>query len=46
MYSMFMQSTLRVQKRALDPLGLEIQMVVSCHVGARTRVLWKSSQSS
>jgi hypothetical protein len=26
---------LRSQRRALDPLGLELQMVVSCHVTAQ-----------
>lgn len=37
----------RGQMRGLDPLELEVQMVVSC-VGARNRtlVLWKSSQCS
>lgn len=27
------------QKRALDPLGLELHMAVSCHVGAGTKVV-------
>lgn len=33
------------QKRASDSLELELQMIVSCHVGAgnQTLVLWKSS---
>ena len=36
------------QKRVLNPLGLESQIVVNCHVGvgAHTKVLWKSSQCS
>ena len=36
------------QKKATESLGLELQMVVSCHegVGTGTRVLWKSSQCS
>ena len=36
------------QKRALDLLELELQMIVSYHVcaGYRTLVLWKSSQCS
>lgn len=35
------------QKRTLGPLELEIQVVVSCHVGAsnQTLILCKSSQS-
>jgi hypothetical protein len=28
----------RGQKRALDPLELELQMVISCHVGAETEL--------
>ena len=34
------------QKRALDPLGLELQIVVNSHVGARieTQAIWKRSQ--
>ena len=38
----------RGQKRALDPLDLDLQMVVSQHVGAAHTpwVLWKGSQSS
>ena len=36
-----------VQKRALDPLELELQMVVSHHVGAenQTWVPWKSNNA-
>jgi hypothetical protein len=38
----------RGQKRALDPLDLDLQMVVSQHVGAAHTpwVLWKGSQCS
>lgn len=38
----------RGQKRALDPLDLDLQMVVSHHVHAANLlwVLWKSSQCS
>lgn len=38
-------SALRHQKRAMDPLELVLEMVVS-HVGARdrTQLLWKSGQ--
>jgi hypothetical protein len=40
----------RSRKRALglDPLGLQLQTVVSLHVDGecQTRVLWKSSQCS
>lgn len=34
------------QKKKLDSLELEIQVLVSCHLGVRnqTRVVWKSSQ--
>jgi hypothetical protein len=34
------------QKRAWDPLGLELQIVVNSHVGARieTQAIWKRSQ--
>ncbi|KAM7335920.1 hypothetical protein ACRRTK_004413 [Alexandromys fortis] len=34
------------QKGELDPVGLELQMVLNCHVGAenRTWILWKRSQ--
>ena len=37
--------TLRGQKRELDPLELELNMILSHHVGAGngTQVLWKSS---
>ena len=40
-------STHRNQKRASDPLELELQTVMSCPTRARnwTEVLWKSSQS-
>ena len=36
------------QEKTLDSLELELQLVVSCHVGARnqTQVLWKSSRCS
>ena len=36
------------QKKALDPLELQLQMVVSLHVGSGnlTQVLWKNSQCS
>lgn len=36
------------KKRALDPLKLGLQMVVSCHVGAgnRTQVFYKRSKGS
>lgn len=36
---------LRGQEKVLGPLELDLQMVVSCHVGAGnwTRVLWKSA---
>ena len=35
------------QKRSLDPLELELWMVVGCYVGSRnqTQVLWKSSMN-
>ena len=35
------------QKRVLDPLELELEMVVSCHVdaGTRTQVLYKINRS-
>ena len=38
-------SALRGQKRAMDPLELEFQVVLNCHVvaGNRTQVLWKGS---
>jgi hypothetical protein len=44
----YVPSGLKGQKRASDPLRLEFQMIVSCHMGAedQTRVLWKSSQWS
>ena len=35
-YALHACNALGGQKRALDPLGLEIQVVVSCHVGAET----------
>jgi hypothetical protein len=40
--------TYRDQKRALDPLELKIQLVMSNHVdaGSQIQVLWKSSQYS
>lgn len=33
------------QKRALDALGLELEMIASCHMGAgnQAHVFWKSS---
>ena len=34
------------QKRVLDALELELQMLMSCCVGARTWVPWKSSWCS
>jgi hypothetical protein len=36
------------QKRASDPLELELQMVVNCHVssGNQIWVLWKNNQCS
>lgn len=36
------------QKRAADPLELELQVVVSCHEDAKnqTQVLWKNIQCS
>jgi hypothetical protein len=36
------------KKIALGPLGLELEVVVSCHVGAgnRTQALWKSNLCS
>ena len=39
-------SAQRDQKGELDPVGLEVQMVLNCHVGAenRTWILWKRSQ--
>jgi hypothetical protein len=39
---------LQVSVRVTDSLKLEIQIAVSCHVGAgnQTLVLWKSSQCS
>jgi hypothetical protein len=42
----YMPGTLRGQMMALDPLELELLVVVSYHVGARiqTQGLWKSSQ--
>ena len=41
-------SILRSQKRASDLLELELQMVVSLHMGAgnQIHVLWKGSQCS
>jgi hypothetical protein len=41
-------STHRGQKKVMDPLELELQVVVSYHVGAenQTQVLQKSNQSS
>jgi hypothetical protein len=38
----------RIQKRALDLLGWELQVIMGHHVGARkqTKVFWKSSQCS
>jgi hypothetical protein len=38
----------RGQKRAPDSLELELQVALSCHVGAAegAQVLWKSSQHS
>lgn len=36
------------QKRMLDPLGLELQMIESCHVGGRDRtwVFWQNIRGS
>ena len=31
----YVPDSCKAQKRALDPLALELQMVMSCHVGAR-----------
>ena len=44
-YTAHIPGVCRGWKRVLDPLQLELQMVVSCHVGAenQTWVLWKSS---
>lgn len=44
-YTMDMRSDFKGQKRTLDPLKLELQMVVSYHVGGgnRTQVLWESA---
>lgn len=41
-------SARRLQKRVVATLGLELPMVVSCHVGAgnQTQVLVKSSQGN
>ena len=46
-YILCVYSSLRSQ-RVLYPLGLKLQMVASCHVGAGTQiwVLWKSRQQS
>lgn len=46
LYATCVPDICRVPKKALDPMGLELQMVVSCLVGAvnKTLVLWKSSQ--
>ena len=37
-----------VYVRVLDPLELDLQIVVSCHMGAgnESRILWQSSQCS
>ena len=48
MCPMHMFGGLRGQKKAWDSLELELQMLVSCHVGAgnQTWILWKNSQCS
>ena len=46
MYTVCVPGNHRSEKRASDPLKLELQMVVRCHAGAGNWVLWESSQSS
>lgn len=48
MYTIYVPSIHGAQKWVLDPLGLELHMVVSCHVGLRngTQSFRKSSQCS
>ena len=48
MCTMYEPGACRGQKGALDPQEPELQMLVSCHVGAENQiqVLWKSSQCS
>jgi hypothetical protein len=43
-----MPGACRSQKRALDPLEMELQAVINRHVGAETKtwVLWQSNQCS
>jgi hypothetical protein len=48
MYTTYVPCAQRGQKTALNLLGLELEMVVSYYVGARSRtqVPWKSNQCS
>lgn len=48
MYTTCMPGVLEGQQRTSDPLGLELQMVVNCHVGtsSQTQVLCKNNKCS
>lgn len=45
MHSMWVPSAHRDQKRAFNPLKLELQMIVNFHVGAgnKTQILWRAA---
>jgi len=48
-YSIYVHDRHAVPQRSeetIRSLKLELQMVVSCHVGAGNGILWKSSQCS